>query len=321
MIKELGYVGIRSADVAGWRKFATHMLGMQVIGRGDGIALRMDGKCHRYLIDPAETSSLGFFGFDVGSREGLDQLIQRLTEGGIAWNQASEEECRARQVTACVWTIDPDGHRAEFFYGLAEATTPFEPSKPIGGFRTGELGMGHVVLMTPGFDRMAAFYEKLLGFRVSDFHEHPFPAQFMRVNQRHHSLALIGSDGPPSVHHMMCEYVHFDDVGRAYDLALDAPESIAVSLGRHLNDHVISFYARTPDGFFMEIGWAGRLVDEETWVPEELDSPSLWGHVRYWLPEERRAQAKKQIRSMAERGIRAPVPAVDSGGFVLPSRK
>ena len=55
----------------------------------------------------------------------------------------------------------------------------------------------------------------------------------------------------------MLEYLDWDDVGRAYDMALERPESIGVSLGRHANDHVTSFYLRTPDGWMLELGWAG----------------------------------------------------------------
>lgn len=324
MINALAYLGIRSADPAQWPAFAGEFLGMQVVPAGDGLPmrLRMDDKCHRYLIEqaaPGETAGLACMGFEVADAAALAGVREQLAGAGIAATDGSEAEARVRGVDAFVWLTDPDGHRVEIGHGLRDAAEPFVPGKPIGGFRTGELGLGHIVLYTPRFDEMARFYQDTLGFRLSDFHEHPFPARFLHVNARHHSVALIGTDGPARVHHVMCEYLHFDDVGRAYDLALDQPERIAVTLGRHLNDHVISFYAYTPDQFFIEIGWAGRLIDDATWVPEELASPSLWGHVRNWLPPGPRAEAKDRVRALSARGVRAPVPVAPGGGFDVPA--
>jgi 2,3-dihydroxybiphenyl 1,2-dioxygenase len=294
MINALGYLGLRSADPQQWRAFAGDFLGMQVLAAEQDrpMRLRMDEKCHRYLLEqaaPGEAAGLAYAGFEVPDAATLTEVGARLTAAGHAPATGGAAEARIRGVEAFIWVVDPDGNRIEFFHGLHDADEPFVPGKPIGGFRTGGLGLGHIVLNTPRFDEMARFYQETLGFKLSDFHMHPFPARFLHVNARHHSIALIGSDGPAKIHHVMCEYLHFDDVGRAYDLVLEQPDKIAVTLGRHLNDHVISFYAYTPDGFFIEIGWAGRLIDDATWVPEDLVSPSLWGHVRNWLPPGPRA--------------------------------
>ena len=54
---------------------------------------------------------------------------------------------------------------------------------------------------------------------------------------------------------------------------------VARTLGRHTNDRMISFYARTPSGFEVEYGWGGHLVDDASWEPAELTAVSSWGHV------------------------------------------
>ena len=48
------------------------------------------------------------------------------------------------------------------------------------------------------------------------------------------------------MHHMMVELFSLDDVGQAYDVALGEPDRIGVTLGRHTNDFMTSFYAKTP---------------------------------------------------------------------------
>jgi hypothetical protein len=40
-----------------------------------------------------------------------------------------------------------------------------------------------------------------------------------------------------------------------------AKDRIGVRLGRHSNDYMTSFHARTPDAFMIEYGWGGRSID------------------------------------------------------------
>ena len=172
--------------------------------------------------------------------------------------------------------------------------------------------MGHAVLTVERLDAVLPFYRDVLGFRLSDYILKPFRAFFLHVNPRHHSLAFIET-GMNGMHHMMVELFSFDDVGQGYDIALGEPESIGVTLGRHTNDHVTSFYSRSPSGFMVEYGWGGRCVTPGNWTAEEYTvGPSLWGHERNWLPEEKRAEARAMRMKLAT-GRRAPSGAGDRG--------
>ena len=172
---------------------------------------------------------------------------------------------------------DPDGNRLEAFYGPLLADTPFAPGRNISGFRAGALGMGHVVLMVADFDAALAFYRGLLGFRVSDFMREP-KICFLHVNARHHSLALF-EQPRQGMHHLLMELYSLDDVGQGYDLARAAGDRVKVSLGRHNNDYMTSFYMQTPSNFLIEYGWGGREVNMATWQPEEMSTlASFWGH-------------------------------------------
>src|SRR5205807_1878480 len=80
-------------------------------------------------------------------------------------------------------------------------------------------------------------------------------------------------------HHVMLEVADVDDVGRAYDLVNTLGYKVAMSLGRHTNDHMTSFYVRTPSGFEIEYGAGGRLIDmTQPWTPSHYDAMSFWGH-------------------------------------------
>src|SRR6202000_2002709 len=194
----------------------------------------------------------------------------------------------------------------EAFHGAAIDDTPFKPGRSISGFRTGPLGLGHAVLTVENIDAGMPFYVDLLGFRLSDYMEKPFRAYFFHINARHHSLALIET-GRNGMHHLMVELFSLDDVGQAYDVAQAHPGRASAPPGRHTNDLMTSFYAKTPSAFMIECGWGGRDIDPSTWKPFEMTAgPSLWGHERVWLPPADREVAREMRMKAAADGMRAP---------------
>ena len=93
--------------------------------------------------------------------------------------------------------------------------------------------------------------------------------------------------GRQGMHQFMVELLSLDDVGQSYDIAQQEEDRVAYTLGRHSNDHMMSFYANSPSGFFVEYGWGARVIDPQTWQPHEsFDGPSYWGHERLYMPEE-----------------------------------
>jgi 2,3-dihydroxybiphenyl 1,2-dioxygenase len=314
---QLGYFGIAARRPDDWRDYSGGFLGMQASDLGAGhLGLRMDERAARFLVHPAQHDGMSFFGFETADEQALQDLSNRLSNAGHQVTQASPGELELRQVNRMNWVCDPDGNRVEFFCGPAQGQAAFMPDRPIGGFRAGDLGLGHVVMMTAQYDPMRRFYLETVGLRLSDYVTTPFRGSFMHMNPRHHSVAIL--EGPkPMFHHVMVEYEHLDDVGRLYDKALLEPGRVSVTLGRHANDHMLSFYSKTPGGFMIETGWAGRLVDDASWVPHEVYGPSIWGHDRTWLPPEVRAQAREILDDAAARGVRAPVQARRAAGFDL----
>lgn len=314
-IRSLGYLGVYAQDLEAWRGFAGEVLAMQVETAQAGLALRLDAKVHRVMVHAGQGAP--YLGWEVADASALDEAASHLRSQGVQVQTASRADRSARQVAGLVWFTDPLGYRCELFHGLADATKPFQPPRPLNGFRTGVLGMGHVVLSAADIDSVVPFYRDVLGFRVSDYTNDPFRAVFFHVNARHHSLALLQA-GEPGLHHVMVEVVSVDDLGRAYDAALER-KVVSVTLGRHTNDHMLSFYARSPSGFMVECGWGGRSVDDATWTVEEMvHGPSLWGHERAWLSEEGRAQAKSLRARAAADGVRAPVHVVPGEYDELP---
>jgi 2,3-dihydroxybiphenyl 1,2-dioxygenase len=311
-IAALGYVGIGTDTLDDWSEFACSLLGMQAIDSGNHArAFRMDDRKQRLVLDRDQPNGSRYFGWEVEDAAALDALAARLEAIGVAVVREPRALADRRGVRALIAFADPLGNRLEAFYGAVLADAPFRPGRAISGFRTGPLGMGHAVLTARDAAPALHFYQDVLGFRLSDYQLQPFVAYFLHVNGRHHSLALIetGRDG---LHHLMVELCSLDDVGQGYDLALATPDRVATTLGRHTNDFVTSFYARTPAGFLFEYGWGGRPVDPATWKVEEMrNGPSLWGHDRTWLPEEQNRVARALRADVAAAGLRAPVQVMD----------
>ena len=122
----------------------------------------------------------------------------------------------------------------------------------------------------------------LLGFRVSDVvgpAGNPMGV-FLHCNPRHHSIALFGAGGAHKrINHFMLECNSLDDVGSARDTARRQGTPIVIDLGRHMNDHIVSFYVANPSQFAIEYGWGGRTIDESCWQVGRYDSvESIWGH-------------------------------------------
>lgn len=157
-------------------------------------------------------------------------------------------------------------------------------------FVTGEQGLGHVVLTTDDDDASLRFYRDVLGFKLRDSMRLPpqmvgrpadgDPAwlRFLGCNPRHHSLAFLPLPNPTGIVHLMLEVENSDDVGLCLDRALRKKVKMSATLGRHVNDEMLSFYMKTPGGFDIEFGCEGLEVEDENWIARESTAVSLWGH-------------------------------------------
>lgn len=279
----LGYLGFEVRDLAAWEAFAVDVLGLQVGARGEGtLDLRCDDRSARFFVTEGPGDDVAVFGWEVDDDGALEALTARLRESGADVEAGTAEEARRRGVARLVKLQDPTGHPLELFHGAVRAQTPFASAHVVSSFVTGAQGLGHVVVSAVDPVRSMSFYRDLLGFRLSnriacDIHGYAVDITFFHGGPRHHSVA-IGGPQRKRVHHFMLEVASMDDVGLAFDRALRGGVRITQTLGRHPNDRMFSFYAKTPSGFHFEYGWGGRTVDDATWKPTTYDHISEWGH-------------------------------------------
>jgi hypothetical protein len=75
----------------------------------------------------------------------------------------------------------------------------------------------------------------------------------------------------------MFETVAVDSVLEAYYRVQREKHPIVRHMGRHTNDHMLSFYVRTPAGFDVEYG-CDPLRIGNGWKVKTYDAISVWGH-------------------------------------------
>jgi 2,3-dihydroxybiphenyl 1,2-dioxygenase len=318
-IQALGYVGIRTKNLEDWATYGSRFLGMQLTDQSRStLAFRMDDRKQRMVVHEGGGEGPAFYGWEVADAAALDALAAHLERHGVQIARGSRALAEERRVKDLIVFGDPVGNRLEAFHGAETTTEPFRPGRSISGFRTGPLGMGHAVLSAERIEDAVPFYTEILGFKASDYILRPFKAYFFHVNPRHHSLAFLDT-GKNGIHHLMVELFYLDDVGQAYDLALQKPETIGTTFGRHVNDYMTSFYSWSPSNFLFEYGWGGRTIDPATWLPHErTEGPSLWGHDRSWLTPEGRDEARNLRIKAAEAGTRIPVQVIEGNHQLAP---
>ena len=130
----------------------------------------------------------------------------------------------------------------------------------------------------------SASTKTFLGFRVTDYVATNYNGLnarfvFMRANERHHTLAVGTLPVPKRLLHFMLQCRELDDVGRALDRVPTSGLRQTRSLGRHVNDKMLSFYMETPSKVQVEYGFGGLEIGEtSTWAVTTYDVTSVWGH-------------------------------------------
>jgi 2,3-dihydroxyethylbenzene 1,2-dioxygenase len=285
-VTELGYVCFGVSDLAAWRDFAANLLGLEVFeepGEPDRLYLRTDYWHHRIILEKNPSDDLTAAGLRVGGVEEFGAIQKTLKDAGIKFELGGKDLAASRRVLEILRLNDPAGNPIEIFHGpRIDTFKPFFPGRRMHGrFITNDTGgVGHMILRNAGLDRAYEFY-KLLGMRGGVEYQVPAGPNgeiaeilFMHCNERDHTVAF----GPPSkksINHLMLEVDNLDDVFMTHDLVQASKYPVMISLGKHSNDRMFSFYVASPSGFLIEIGWGGRPATHQS----EYYTRDTYGHV------------------------------------------
>ncbi len=282
-----------------WQRFCTDMLGLPApVANLDGsLGFQVDDAAQRLIVTEGRADDLQVLGLECADDFALDAVLLRVRAAGVPVVPSDAALREARRVRRLVRLLDPAGNVVELTTGPQLAARGFASEAVPGGFRTGELGLGHVALIARDMAAMQDFYGRVLGFGLSERLESKtgpieVHGEFMHCNRRHHSLALFDLPMRKRLHHFMLQANEMSDVGRAFDRARRLRVPLSLGLGQHPDpDGTFSFYAATPSGFDFEIGAGGKEIEPAGWVARRTGVTSAWGH---------KPQVRLQLRMAAE---------------------
>ncbi|MGW3290195.1 VOC family protein [Streptomyces sp. NPDC001002] len=320
----LGYVVVETEHFADWRRFGADAIGMHHDALDtDLMRFRLDDQECRFLLRRGPAEDVVATGWHIDDHVSFERIEARIRAHGVPVSQGTAEEAQLRGVERLLRFPGPKGIVQEIY------TTPLTSSEPLrmlaSGFVTGDSGMGHIALTSTQPARVRGYFTNVFDARLTDYIDETISGaklriRFLRVNERHHSIAVAALKGLPvdpvrtRVQHLNIQAATLDDVARSYQRVHELGFDMALSVGQHTNDKELSYYAVTPSGFEWEVGWNPVVVDESTWQPSTHQGISVWGHTPVGQTiVDRLAQFRLGARSLAR--TEETVPALSGAGI------
>ncbi|MDX6740204.1 VOC family protein [Actinocorallia sp. A-T 12471] len=281
LITHLRHVDLAVPDYDRQREFYAGVWGLEEVANDGGVSfLAAAGSPEQYVVRIRKSADkrLDLIAYGAETPADVDALAERLradevqlisepgaldTPGGGYGFRFFDGDGRAIEVSADV------AHRAH--RKLEE-----KESVPV--------RLSHVVINTQNLNATRAWYERHLGFALSDTLAHPHMGEimhFMRCNPRHHSLAI--SQAPhASLHHISFEMRGIDEYMRGSGRVLRSGARQLWGPGRHTaGDNTFSYFL-DPHGNTIEYTTELELLEEDTWHPgiHDASNPDVadqWG--------------------------------------------
>jgi extradiol dioxygenase len=286
----IAYIGYESPNAKQMIEYGPEVFAFGLNeSRDDGsVYLTMDDRDHRIAIHPGERDRFAYVGLEMKDKWAWEQGIERLRSNGYEVTVGDAELEAARGVYGVAQFKDPAGWPHELVYGQTYSTGGWRNGRPHDGFESDKYGMGHTVLRANDAQAIETYCRDIMEYRWYIQGLRKGVGSFWRFknNNLSHNIAYgispnhqIG-DTSSMVPHIGLYCKNLDDVGIAYDIVEQRyPERIEMTLGRHMQDPVISFYSKTPAGFTIEYIWGEDLdVLDAPYVERRADRLSIWGH-------------------------------------------
>jgi catechol 2,3-dioxygenase-like lactoylglutathione lyase family enzyme len=264
MITHLRHVDLAVPDLARQVEFYQKVWGLTPVAEDSGVVfLAAEGSPEQYVVRLRQDAKrLDLVAFGAASAADVDTMAARLETGGV-------------RIVRQPGSLDtPGGGHGFRFFDLDGRTIEVSSEVAVREHRKIEEGeaipvrLSHVVLNSTDIDATRQWYERHLGFRLSDTLGDVM--HFMRCNPQHHSFAI--ARGPhTSVHHVSFEMRGIDEYMRGTGRVLRAGTKHVWGPGRHLAGNNTYSYFLDPQGNTVEYTTELEILDEDTWHPHVYD--------------------------------------------------
>jgi catechol 2,3-dioxygenase-like lactoylglutathione lyase family enzyme len=270
LITHLRHVDLAVPDHDKQLDFFTRTWGLTAAHGEQGLTfLAAEGSPERYVVRlrQAPDKRIDLIAFGAASAADVDVLAGQLASAGVKL----VSEPGAMQTPG-------DGYGFRFFDNEGR-TVEISSGVAVREHRKIEVGesipvrLSHVVINSADPGATRAFYERHLGFTLSDTLMHPHMGEmmwFLRINSWHHSLAIARCPHP-SLHHVSFEMRGLDEYMRGTGRLLRAGVEKIWGPGRHLAGNNTFSYFLDPHGNTVEYTTELEQVDEDTWHPHLYD--------------------------------------------------
>src|SRR5262245_11745185 len=213
--------------------------------------------------------------FEVGGEEDFAAMAKNLSDEGVKSDLRSDAVPGTPRVLSFQ---DPKGTSIDLFsrwnaVGNDNSVSGISPFK-----------LGHLAFHVPDPKKIAEFYERVLGFRVSDWIADFFV--FLRCNADHHSVNFIFGE-QVRMHHMAFELRDFSHLQNACDLFGQNDIPIVWGPVRLGPGHNVAAFHRNPDDQVIEVfceldqmkDEALGYFDPRPWHKDRPQRPKVWPRV------------------------------------------
>lgn len=266
LITHLRHVDLAMPDLKEQLVFYRDLWGLTEVSNDSGVHfLAAEGSPEQYILRLRrdDLKRLDLVAFGASTPADVDALTTQL----VAEDVKILHEPRPLDTPGGGYGVrffDVDGRVIEVSSGIATRNyRTIEEREAI------PVRLSHVVLNSPNPEASVAWYQKHLGFRLSDVLEVPGRGEFvwfLRCNSWHHSIA-ISRCPHVALHHVSFEMRGIDEYMRGTGRLLRAGVEKVWGPGRHLvGDNTFSYFL-DPVGNTVEYTTELQAVDWDTWHP------------------------------------------------------
>jgi catechol 2,3-dioxygenase-like lactoylglutathione lyase family enzyme len=271
--RRLGHATFETSDLEKSIAYYTQVCGLTLTAREKSHAFLATklGQLAVQLVQGSATRCIKL-SFEVAPGEDFAAMQRDLAHENI------KNETRSDAVPGIARTLafqDPKGTTIELFSQAGF----LDSDRSTGGVMP--LKLGHIAFVVSDPKAMADFYQRVLGFRVSDWIEDFFV--FLRCNSDHHAVNFI-KGGKIDIHHFAFELQNFAQLEGASDwlgkrripivwgpVRLGPGHNVAI-FHRNADDQVVEFYAELDQLSDEALGH----FDPKPWHRDRPQWPKVW---------------------------------------------